>query len=107
MGANGDRSLPCEPRAEECQEGVKRFRRRVAILHDGDPDIAETRIAAVGLLAREIAARNDPQTSLAPQSQRDRLVATMHPDVEQQKEHPARAAIAATAPYDLNGEIEF
>ena len=41
-------------------------RRRVAILHDGDPDIAETRIAAVGLLAREIAARNDPQTSLAP-----------------------------------------
>src|ERR1700732_3027656 len=88
VGANGD--LPCVPSAEECHEAVKRFRRRVAILHDGDPDIAETRIAAVGLLAREIAARNDPPTRLAPQSQRDRLIATMRRNVEPQKEAPAR-----------------
>src|SRR6202048_5625256 len=86
MGATADLSLPCVPSAEECHEAVKRFRRRVAIRHDGDPDIAETRIAAVGLLAREIAARNDPQTSLAPQSQRDRLAATMRRHVEAQKE---------------------
>jgi hypothetical protein len=74
------------PSAEECHEAVKRFRCRVAILHDGDPDISETRIAAVGLLAREIAA-NDPQTSLAPHRS-DRLIATA-PKRRPQKEAPA------------------
>src|SRR5262249_6518449 len=66
-----------------------------------------TWIAAVGLLASEIASRHHTQPGFAPQPQRDSLVAAMLGDIEPQQEAARRPAIAITAAENLVGEVEL
>src|ERR1051326_1664100 len=77
------------------------------VLHHGDADVIFARIAAVGLLAREIAAGHDTQAGLAPQRQRCRLAATLGRNVEPEKKSARWAAIAVAVADDLIGKIEF
>ena len=77
------------------------------VLHHGDADVAGARIAAVGLLAREIAAGHDAQPAFAPEPQRRRFAAAVRRHVEPEEEAAGRAAIAVAVADDLIGEIEF
>ncbi len=77
------------------------------VLHHGDADVANAGIAAVGLVAREIAAGHDAQARLAPEPQRGGLIAALRRDVEPEKEAAGRPPIAVAVADDLVGEIEF
>src|SRR5262245_7625164 len=95
------------PSAQHADQPVQRFRGRGLVLHQRDPNIARARIAAVGLVARQIAARDHAQPRFAPQPQRDRLVAAMGGDVEPEQEAASRPAIGVAAAEYLIGEIEL
>ena len=51
---------------EHRDQAMQRLRGDLLVLHHGDADIVGARIAAVGLFAREIAARHDAQARFAP-----------------------------------------
>src|SRR6266581_7665225 len=93
--------------AQYTNQAMERFRGRRLVLHQRDPDVARTRIAAVGLVAREITARHHAKPCFAPQPQRDRLITAMLRDVEPQQETAGWPAIAITAAENLVGEVKL
>src|SRR5262249_46704460 len=88
-------------------EAMQRLGGDVLVLHHRDADIVRARIAAVSLLAREIAAGHDGPAALAPECERRRFATPWRGDIEPQKEATGGAAIAIAVADDLIGEIEF
>src|SRR5262249_57473372 len=80
---------------------------RARALPQGDANVAEPWIGAVGLVAREIPPRHHAQPRLAPQPQRHSFIAALRRDVQPQKESAGRPPVAVTVADDLVGGIEF
>src|SRR6185437_8220959 len=80
--------------AQHRDETMQRLGGGLLVLHHGDADVVGAGIAAVLLLARKIAARNDAQPALAPQPQRRRLAAALRGDVEPEEKSARGPAIA-------------
>src|ERR1700677_1610767 len=83
------------------------FGSNLFVLHHGDADIVGARIAAVGLLARKIAAGHDAHAGLAPQRERGGFAAALRGNVEPEEEAAGRPPIAVAVADYLVGEIEF
>ena len=56
---------------------MQRLCRGFLVLHHGDANVAKARIGSVGLVAREIAARDDAQPRFAPQPERGGLITAL------------------------------
>src|SRR5208282_259911 len=93
--------------AQHRDQAMQRLGSDLLVLHHGDADIVRTRIAAVGLFAREIAARHHAHAGPAPQSERGRFTAALSRDVEPEEKPARRAAVAVAVADDPIGEIEF
>ena len=63
--------------AEHGDDAVQRLGRGLLVMHHGDADEVRAGIAAVGLVARRVAAGQDPHAGLAPQPRRRGLAAAM------------------------------
>src|SRR6516164_355805 len=77
------------------------------VLHHSDTNIVRARIAAVGLLARQITAGHDAHAGLAPERQRRRFATALRGNVEPQKEAAGGTPIAITIADNLIGEVEL
>ena len=100
-------STPSLPQPKHRDEAMQRLGGDLLVLHHGDADIVRAGIAAVGLLAREIAAGHDAHAGLAPQRERRRFAAALRGDIEPEEEAARGTAIAVAVADDLIGEIEF
>src|SRR5579864_8989833 len=104
---NDERGDPARLSSEHLDQAMQRLGGDLFVLHHGDADVVFARIAAVGLLAGEIAAGYDAQPGLAPQRDRCGLAAALRRHVEPEKEAAGRPAITVTVADDLIGEVEF
>src|SRR5277367_830767 len=86
---------------------MQRLGRGLLVLHHSDADIVRAWIAAVGLLAREIATGHDAHAGVTPQRKCRRLAAALRRNIQPQEKSSGRPAIAVTIADDLIGEIEF
>ena len=86
---------------------MQRLRRRFSVVHHGDANIVGPRIAAVILVARRIAARQDPHARLPPEPDSGGLAAAQGCDVEPEEKAPGRPPVAVPIANDLIREIEF
>src|SRR5882762_9466078 len=86
-------------------EAMQRLRRCRTILNHSDADVVRARTAAVGLLAREIAAGHDAHAGLLPQPFGHVLAPTIFRLVEPEEKSAGRTLVAVTVADDLVGQI--
>ena len=77
------------------------------VLHHGDADIIGARVRAVGLLARQIAARHDAHAGFRPQALGHDFAAAEFRHVEPEEKSAGRPLVAVAVADDLVGEIEL
>src|SRR4051812_37893238 len=86
---------------------MQRLSRGRAVLNHGDADVVRAGIAAVGLLACEIAAGHDTHAGFLPQALGHDLAAAVWQNVEPEKKTSSRTFVAITIADDLVSEIEL
>src|SRR3954464_5427388 len=92
---------------ERLHQPVQGFGYGFTVLHQRQPDIAVAGIAAVGLLPRQVAARQHTHAGLLVKFHRHGLVAAKCGYVEPDAKTAGRAVVAIAVAEDLVGQIEF
>src|SRR5262249_29094328 len=88
-------------------EAMQRLCRSCFVLNHGNPDIAFTGIAAVVLLACEVASRDDSHASLRPQVLGHHLASAVLRNLQPEKKSAGWPHVSVATADDLIGEIEF